>query len=75
MGKGVFMADVAAAVTTGRPTMLFPDAAVTQGNVLVLTSEDDPGMSLAPRMIAAGKSIGRPVQRGYCISHGKEGRR
>ena len=53
VGKGVFMADVAAAVTTGRPTMLFPDAAVTQGNVLVLTSEDDPGMSLAPRMIAA----------------------
>lgn len=47
------MADVAVAVTTGRPTMLFPDAAVTQGNVLVLTSEDDPGMSLAPRMIAA----------------------
>ena len=53
VGKGVFMADVVAAVTTGRPTMLFPDAAVTQGNVLVLTSEDDPGMSLAPRMIAA----------------------
>ena len=30
VGKGVFMADVVAAVTTGRPTMLFPDAAVTQ---------------------------------------------
>ena len=49
VGKGVFMADVVAAVTTGRPTMLFPDA--------------------------AGKSIGRPVQRGHCISHGKEGGR
>ena len=36
VGKGVFMADVVAAVTTGRPTMLFPDAAVAQGNVLVL---------------------------------------
>lgn len=59
VGKGVFMADVAAAVTTGRPTMLFPDAAVTQGNVLVLTSEDDPGMSLAPRMIAAGADTRR----------------
>lgn len=59
VGKGVFMADVAAVVTTGRPTMLFPDAAVTQGNVLVLTSEDDPGMSLAPRMIAAGADTRR----------------
>jgi len=59
VGKGVFMADVAAAVTTGRPTMLFPDAAVTQGNVLVLTSEDDPGMSLAPRLIAAGADTRR----------------
>lgn len=59
VGKGVFMADVATAVTTGRPTMLFPDAAVTQGNVLVLTSEDDPGMSLAPRMIAAGADTRR----------------
>ena len=36
VGKGVFMADVVAAVTTGRPTVLFPDAAVAQGNVLVL---------------------------------------
>lgn len=27
VGKGVFMADVTAAVTTGRPTTLFPDAA------------------------------------------------
>lgn len=59
VGKGVFMADVAAAVTTGRPTMLFPNAAVIQGNVLVLTSEDDPGMSLAPRMIAAGADTRR----------------
>ena len=59
VGKGVFMADVAAAVTTGRSTMLFSDAAVTQGNVLVLTSEDDPGMSLAPRMIAAGADTRR----------------
>lgn len=59
VGKGVFMADVVAAVTTGRPTMLFPDAAVAQGNVLVLTSEDDPGMSLAPRMIAAEADMRR----------------
>ena len=59
VGKGVFMADVVAAVTTGRPTMLFPDTAVTQGNVLVLTSEDDPGMSLAPRMLAAGADMRR----------------
>ncbi len=59
VGKGVFMADVTAAVTTGRPTTLFPDAAVTQGNVLVLTSEDDPGMSLAPRMLAAGADMRR----------------
>ena len=58
-GPGVFMADVVAAVTTGRPTMLFPDAAVAQGNVLVLTSEDDPGMSLAPRMIAAEADMRR----------------
>ena len=36
VGKGVFMAYVVAAVTTGRPTMLFPDSAVAQGNVLVL---------------------------------------
>lgn len=64
VGKGVFMADVAAAVTTGRPTMLFPDAAVTQGNVLVLTSEDDPGMSLAPRMIAAGVD----TRRGFYVT-------
>lgn len=63
VGKGVFMADVAAAVTTGRPTMLFPDAAVTQGNVLVLTSEDDPGMSLAPRLIAAGADTRKGVLR------------
>ena len=59
VGKGVFMADVTAAVTTGRPTTLFPDAAVTQGNVLVLTSEDDPGMFLAPRMLAAGADMRR----------------
>lgn len=59
VGKGVFMADVVAAVTTGRPTMLFPDATVAQGNVLVLTSEDDPGMSLAPRMIAAEADMRR----------------
>ena len=59
VGKGVFMADVVAAVTTGRPTMLFPDAAVAQRNVLVLTSEDDPGMSLAPRMIAAEADMRR----------------
>lgn len=59
VGKGVFMAGVVAAVTTGRPTMLFPDAAVAQGNVLVLTSEDDPGMSLAPRMIAAEADMRR----------------
>lgn len=59
VGKGVFMADVVAAVTTGRPTMLFPDAAVAQGNVLILTSEDDPGMSLAPRMIAAEADMRR----------------
>lgn len=59
VGKGVFMADVVAAVTTGRSTMLFSDAAVTQGNVLVLTSEDDPGMSLAPRMLAAGVDMRR----------------
>lgn len=59
VGKGVFMVDVVAAVTTGRPTMLFPDATVAQGNVLVLTSEDDPGMSLAPRMIAAEADMRR----------------
>lgn len=59
VGKGVFMADVVAAVTTGRPTMLFPDATVAQGNVLVLTSEDDPGMSLAPRMIATEADMRR----------------
>ena len=39
--------------------MLFPDAAVAQGNVLVLTSEDDPGRSLAPRMIAAEADMRR----------------
>ena len=61
VGTGVFLADVVAAVPTGRPTMLFPDATVAQGNVLVLTSEDDPGMSLAPRMIAAEADMRRAL--------------
>ena len=56
VGKGVFMADVAAAVTTGRSTMLFSDAAVTQGNVLVFTSE---GMTPACLWLRACSLQGR----------------
>jgi putative DNA primase/helicase len=59
-GKGQIFADIAARVTTGDE---WPcrEGAAPQGNVILLTAEDDPSDTVVPRLAAAGADLSRIV--------------
>lgn len=56
-GKSVFLAHLAAAVTTGSAWLGRPRQ--TPGRVLWLSGEEDFGSMVAPRLVAAGAELGR----------------
>jgi putative DNA primase/helicase len=57
-GKGQILADMAARVTRG---LEWPcsEGRAPQGNVLLLTAEDDPKDTVVPRLVAAGADLDR----------------
>jgi len=61
VGKGQLWSDWAGRITTGRHMPNTPDdePAPAPGNVLLVTSEDDPNMSTAWRLRAAGADLSR----------------
>lgn len=56
-GKSTLTAALAAAVTTGRPPPFMQS--IEQGDVLVLSAEDDPARALKPRMVKFGADVKR----------------
>lgn len=58
-GKGITIAQVAAYLTTGKPSAFFPSPAPITGTVLIISAEDDPASVLGPRMRAAGADMRR----------------
>lgn len=56
-GKSTFTCAIAAAVTTGKAPPFAKS--IEQGNVLVLSAEDDPARALKPRMIRYGADVSR----------------
>ena len=59
VGKGMFTAQLAAYVTTGRASELFPAAREDTGNVLILSGEDSIPAVLWPRLVAAEVDTGK----------------
>lgn len=58
-GKGIWQAQLIAAVTTGSPSPFFPDVPAQTGRVLILAGEDDPGKVLKGRIAAAGADMSK----------------
>lgn len=58
-GKGLYTAQLAAFVTTGKTSEFFPGGAESVGNVLVFSGEDKPEYVLRPRYLAAGADLQR----------------
>ncbi len=56
-GKGIYTAQLVAAVTTGRSNEFFPENSEKPRRVLMFSGEDDPGFVLRPRLLAAGADI------------------
>jgi hypothetical protein len=56
-GKSTFTAGVTSAVTTGRPPPFL--SSIEQGDVLVLSAEDDAARALKPRMVKFGADVTR----------------
>jgi putative DNA primase/helicase len=57
-GKGQILCDMAARVTRGDDWPC-EEGSAPQGNVILLTAEDDPGDTVVPRLIAAGADLER----------------
>lgn len=57
VGKGLFTAQLAAYLTTGRTSELFPTARADTGNVLLLSGEDSIRAVLWQRLTAAGAAL------------------
>ena len=57
VGKGLFTAQLAAYITTGRTSELFPTARADTGNVLLLSGEDSIRSVLWQRLTAAGAAL------------------
>jgi hypothetical protein len=57
-GKGQILADMAARVTRGDEWPC-EEGRAPQGNVILLTAEDDPNDTVVPRLIAAGADLDR----------------
>lgn len=58
-GKGIWQAQLIAAVTTGRTSGFFPKAPPKTGRVLIFSGEDDPSKVLKARLLAAGADMSR----------------
>lgn len=56
-GKGIYTAQLVAAVTTGHANDFFPEDTEKPRRVLMFSGEDDPGFVLRPRLLAAGADI------------------
>ena len=56
-GKGLYTAQLVAAVTTGSANAFFPGKAGKPQRVLLFSGEDDPSFVLRPRLIAAGADV------------------
>lgn len=56
-GKSTFTCAVAAAVTTGKAPPF--TSSIKQGNVLILSAEDDPARALKPRLLKCGADVSR----------------
>lgn len=56
-GKGLYTAQLVAAVTTGRANDFFPEKPTGPRRVLLFSGEDDPSFVLRPRLIAAGADV------------------
>jgi hypothetical protein len=74
LGKSQLTAGIAAVVSTGGRWPVDRIQA-TQGNVIVLSAEDDPGDTMRPRLEAAGANLARVhFARGVIAGHTGEGR-
>jgi len=58
-GKGIWQAQLIAAVTTGQASEFFPQPPETPGRVLIFSGEDDPSKVLKARLLAAGADMSR----------------
>ena len=56
-GKGLYTAQLVAAVTTGKANDFFPEKPTGPRRVLLFSGEDDPSFVLRPRLIAAGADV------------------
>lgn len=61
VGKSLVTMDVAARISTGTPWPDAPGVENAVGGVVILSAEDDPEDTLAPRLIAAGADLSRIV--------------
>ena len=58
-GKGLYVAQLVAALTTAKGNEFFPEVPKTPASALILSGEDDPSRVLRPRLIAAGADLER----------------
>lgn len=58
-GKGIWQAQLIAAVTTGKTSGFFPTLPPETGRVLIFSGEDDPSRVLKARLMAAGADMSR----------------
>jgi RecA-family ATPase len=59
LGKSVMTLDLAACLTTGRPCLGLDYPEGEPCDVLLISCEDDPEDTIAPRLLAAGADLGR----------------
>jgi putative DNA primase/helicase len=71
-GKGQILCDMAARVTRGDDWPC-EEGSAPQGNVILLTAEDDPGDTVVPRLVAAGADLDC-VEIVKMVRHAGEGR-